>query len=453
MEMKKSIGVYFLLLGAIIQTSQSQIRVVKLDEAGEGRAPSEPSVAISVHDIDNIVVAAAIDKYYVTFDGGETWTNEKITSTYGVWGDPVMINDMNGHFYYFHLSDPTGNNWESEEILDRIVVQKSKDGGKTWDGGNFMGKNRPKDQDKEWAVVNPFNNHIYVTWTQFDKYGSSDPNDKSNIMFAMSPNGNKWSKAIRINKESGDCVDSDMTTQGAVPAVGMQGQVYVSWAYNEKIYFDRSYDEGKSWLNTDLVIADQPGGWDMDIPGINRCNGMPVLVSDISAFGFRGSLYVVWADQRNGADDTDIWISKSISNGDMWSSPKRINDDPIGKHQFFPWVSIDQFNGNLYIVYYDRRNYDDLQTDVYLAFSSDGGNSFKNIKISDSPFVPDANIFFGDYTNIASIAGRIVPVWTRMDNGVTSIMAAIISQEDLGMKPSRKLETGKKKKKRKGKKK
>jgi len=61
--------------------------------------------------------------------------------------------------------------------------------------------------------------------------------------------------------------------------------------------------------------------------------------------------------------------------------------------------------------------------------------------------------FFGDYTNIAAIAGRIVPVWTRMDNGVTSIMAAIISQEDLGMKPSRKLETGKKKKKRKGKKK
>jgi len=449
MDLKRCIGFYFLLFVIIIQTSQSQIKIVKIDEAGEGGAPSEPSVAINIHDADNIVVAAAIDKYYVTFDGGETWTNEKITSTYGVWGDPVMINDMKGHFYYFHLSDPTGNNWESEEILDRIVVQKSKDGGKTWDGGNFMGKNPPKDQDKEWAVINPFNNHIYVTWTQFDKYGSSDPNDKSNIMFAMSPNGNKWSNATRINKDSGDCVDSDMTTEGAVPAVGMRGQVYVAWAYNEKILFDRSYDEGKSWLTTDLVIADQPGGWDMDIPGINRCNGMPVLVSDISAFGFKGSLYVVWADQRNGADDTDIWISKSTNNGDLWSLPERINDDPIGKHQFFPWVSIDQFNGNLYIVYYDRRNYDDLQTDVYLAFSSDGGKSFKNIKISDSPFVPDANIFFGDYTNIASIAGRIVPVWTRMDNGVTSIMAAIISQEDLGMKPLPKMDRGKKKRKKK----
>ena len=74
-------------------------------------------------------------------------------------------------------------------------------------------------------------------------------------------------------------------------------------------------------------------------------------------------------------------------------------------------------------------------------------------KISESPFVPDANVFFGDYTNIAAITGRIVPVWTRMDNGITSIMAAIISQEDLGMKPVPKLETGKKKKKGKGKKK
>jgi len=449
MDLKRSTGFYFLLLLTIIQTSQSQIKIVKIDGAEEGRAPSEPSVAINMHDPDNIVVAAALDKYYVTFDGGKTWTNEKITSTYGVWGDPVILNDMKGHFYYFHLSDPAGINWESEEILDRIVVQKSKDGGKTWDRGNFMGKNLPKDQDKEWAVINPFNNHIYVTWTQFDKYGSSDPNDKSNIMFAMSPNGNKWSNATRINKDSGDCLDSDMTTEGAVPAVGMRGQVYVAWAYNEKILFDRSYDEGKSWLTTDLVIADQPGGWDMDIPGINRCNGMPVLVSDISAFGFKGSLYVVWADQRNGIDDTDIWISKSTNNGDIWSLPQRINDDPIGKHQFFPWVSIDQFNGNLYIVYYDRRNYDDLRTDVYLAFSSDGGKSFKNIKISESPFVPDANIVFGDYTNITSIAGRIVPVWTRMDNGVTSIMAAIIAQEDLGMKPLPKRGTGKKKRKKK----
>jgi len=128
--MNRSLGVYLLLLVAIIQTSQSQIRIVKLDEAGEGKAPSEPSVAINKYDIDNIVVAAAIDKYYVTFDGGETWTNEKITSTYGVWGDPVMINDMKGHFYYFHLSDPTGNNWQSEEILDRIVVQNQKMVGK-----------------------------------------------------------------------------------------------------------------------------------------------------------------------------------------------------------------------------------------------------------------------------------------------------------------------------------
>jgi hypothetical protein len=190
----------------------------------------------------------------------------------------------------------------------------------------------------------------------------------------------------------------------------------------------------------------------MDIPGIKRSNGLPVIVSDVSAFGFRGSLYVVWADQRNGIDDTDIWISKSTSNGDMWSRPERINDDPIGKHQFLPWVSIDQLNGHLYVVYYDRRNYDDLQTDVFLAFSSDGGKSFKNIKISNSPFVPDSNIFFGDYTNITSIAGRVVPVWTRMDNGVTSIMAAIISQEDLGMKPIPKMETGKKNKKGKGKK-
>jgi hypothetical protein len=46
---------------------------------------------------------------------------------YGVWGDPCIITDGNGRVYYFHLSDPEGTNWSSDQILDRMVCQ-TKDG-------------------------------------------------------------------------------------------------------------------------------------------------------------------------------------------------------------------------------------------------------------------------------------------------------------------------------------
>jgi len=111
------------------------------------------------------------------------------------------------------------------------VVQKSTDKGSTWSTGTFMGLNGTKQQDKQWAAIDRRNNTIYVTWTEFDRYGSSAPTDSSRIMFSKSTDGgNTWSTQKRINKKSGDCVDSDNTVEGAVPAVGPNGEIYVTWA-------------------------------------------------------------------------------------------------------------------------------------------------------------------------------------------------------------------------------
>ncbi|MEO1049668.1 MAG: glycosyl hydrolase [Bacteroidota bacterium] len=433
MKLRIALAVCFVFFA---ESSFGQFKNIKLDEEEDGsRPPCEPSIAINLRDRDNIVAAAILDKIYVTEDGGKTWSKQRVKSSYGVWGDPVLVSDTKGKFYFFHLSDPAGTNWQSEEILDRIVCQKSKDGGKTWDDGSFMGFAHPKDQDKEWAVVDLLTDNIYASWTQFDKYNSSDPNDKSNILFSQSTNGGKkWSKSIQINQFSGDCVDDDMTTEGAVPAIGPAGELFVAWAYNSKIYFDRSYDKGKTWLKTDMVVADQVGGWAMDIPGLNRSNGMPVLVSDQSPTPRRGTLYMVWADQRNGEDNTDIWFISSVNGGDLWTQPKKIGEDPNGKHQFLPWITVDPITGYIYIVYYDRSNYDDMRTDVYLSYSTDNGYNFKNVKISESPFIPQEGKFFGDYNNIAAFNGRICPIWTRMDDGKTSVWTAVIEHKDLEKK-------------------
>jgi hypothetical protein len=407
-----------------------QFTNIKLDEGGPDNYACEPAIAINLKNPLNIVAASVKNNMYVTFDGGKTWDKQKMNSPFGVYGDPVLVADHKGTFYYFHLSDPTGEGWKNEKSMEAIICQVSVDGGRTWDGGNPIGYNPPKDQDKPWASVDGKGN-VYVSWTQFDKYNSDDPECRSVILLSTSSNGKKWSKPVQISNNPGNCLDDDQTTEGAVPAISDDRKVYVAWSHNSKIYLDRSFDGGGMWLSNDIEIAEQTGGWDMKIPGHNRSNGFPVLIADRSKTTSRGLIYIVWADQRNGEDDTDVWFMRSNAYGDYWTTPLKIGGDKKKTHQYMPWMTIDQTTGYLYILYYDRSDHEDHQTDVYLAYSTDAGTSFSTVKISETSFVPTESSFFGDYLNISAHKGVITPIWTRMDEGKTSVMTAVIRQEDL----------------------
>lgn len=428
--MKRLVIVFFLTVSFC---ASAQFKNIKLAEQREGvYPPVEPSITINKKDQKNVVAGIVLDRAVYTNDGGETWKESVLKSPYGVFGDPAVISNSKGDIFFFHLADPSGKGRGDEAWLDRIVCQKSTNGGESWNSGSSIGNNPPKDQDKEWVAVHPRKDYLYTTWTQFDTYGSEDKSCQSNILFSMSTNdGKSWSKPRQVNQYPGDCKDDDDTTEGAVPAVDNSGKVFVTWSSNGAIYFDRSFDGGETWLNNDLVVARQPGGWSMNIPGLSRSNGMPVLMIDNSKGRLRNSLYVVWADQRNGENDTDIWFSRSTNFGDLWTQPVRINQDGKGKHQFLPWLAVDEVTGYIYAVYYDRRAYDDLQTDVYLAYSVDGGGTFIEKKISEMPFIPSEDKFFGDYTNISAHNGIIAPIWTRMDDGKTSVYTAVIKHEDL----------------------
>lgn len=389
--------------------------------------PSEPSIRINPSNPSVILAGSVLNNVYYSQDTGRTWNEKILTSTHGVWGDPVLDVDTAGHFYYFHLSNPPSGNW-----IDRIVCQKSTNNGLTWNDGTYTGLNGTKAQDKQWSVIDRNNNTIYLTWTQFDKYGSAASTDSSVILFSKSIDGGEnWSTPLRINKVAGDCIDSDNTVEGAVPAVGPNGEVYVAWAGPAGIRFDRSIDGGLTWIENDILVDPMPGGWDYNIPGIDRCNGLPVTKCDLSNGAHHGTIYINWSDQRNGTHDTDVWLSRSIDGGDTWSQPVKVNDDLPGSHQFLTWMDIDQVSGYLFFVFYDRRNHTDNHTDVYLAVSMDGGQTFLNRKISENAFKPVNGIFFGDYNNINVHNGIVRPVWTRLHNGQLSIWTDITPLENL----------------------
>lgn len=414
--MKFLITITFLYFGL---SSYGQHTNVMINISGD---PNEPSILVNTKNTNNIVAGSNLNHVYHSFDGGLTWSKAILTSSYSVWGDPCIINDTSGNVYYFHLSNPPSGSW-----IDRIVAQKSTDGGVTWSNGTYTGLNGTKDQDKEWVAIDQNTNAIYVTWTQFDVYGSSASTDSSHIMFSRSMDGGlTWSPAIRINKKGGDCIDEDNTVEGATPAVGPNGEIYVSWVGADGIVFDRSLDTGNTWLANEIPVTTVPGGWDYSIPGIMRANGLPITACDLSGGPNHGTIYINWSDQRNGTNDTDVWLVKSTDGGNTWTSPTRVNDDPAGKHQFFTWMTIDQVTGYLYFVFYDRRNYTNENTDVYMAISRDGGNTFTNFKISDAPFYPNSGVFFGDYTNVSTHNNVVRPIWGRMDASTMSIWTAIV---------------------------
>lgn len=391
--------------------------------------PNEPAIVINPKNTDVLMAGANLNNYYYSTDGGYNWTAGQLSSNeHGVWGDPCLLVDTAQNFYFFHLANPQNGNW-----IDRIVCQKTSGPGQPWNDGSAMGLNGSKAQDKEWGVVDPRNNNIYVSWTQFDDYGSAQTSDSSLILFSRSLDGGlSWSDPTRLSQKGGDCIDDDNTVEGAVPAIGPEGQIYIAWAGPLGIQFDRSLDEGLSWLNKDIFAAEMPEGWAYDIPGINRCNGLPVTCCDISEGPHRGTIYINWTDQRHGTDDTDVWLTKSTDGGDTWSPAIRVNDDEAGHQQFFTWMTIDQTNGYLYFVFYDRRAYDDTNTDVYMAVSRDGGETFINEKISESPFVPNPYVFFGDYTNITAHNNVIRPIWARADGSSLSLYTAIINPDIVG---------------------
>ena len=420
----------YLLLALPLAASAQSLHLNVLISAQNN--PNETAICINPKNTQQLVAGANINNAYTSLDGGLTWTRQALTSPQVVWGDPTIVCDTTGAFLFSHL---TYSNVPAPGFaypaLDRMQVQRAPTAGQPFALRGAYGLNPNKQQDKGWLAVNRRTNALYSTWTEFDTYGSLQPQDSTRILFSRSLDGGQiWSTPRRISRRGGDAADESNTVEGAVPAVGPNGELYVSWAGPQGLVFNRSLDDGLTWLpQGERLLATQPGGWAFSIAGLDRSNGLPVTDCDRSRSPYRGTIYVNWTDQRNGLADTDVWLASSPDGGTTWTAPRRVNNDPAGHDQFLTWMTVDQATGHLWFVFYDRRNYpaSSLQTDVYGARSTDGGRTFQNFRLSQTPFSPDANRFLGDYINITAHNNVVRPIWTRMDaNRQTSAWTALV---------------------------
>jgi hypothetical protein len=403
--------------------------------------PAEPSIAINPTNTEHLVAVSLqamrpgspvrLGNFsYTSVDGGRTWRTVSASNAQNrLRGDDAVTIARDGTIYHSFIAFDGIRVSRPDRAASGIYIRTSRDG---------IAWNEPVPvvdhintaipfEDKPWIGVDdaddsPHRGNVYVAWTRFDVYGSANPEHKSHIWFARSRDGARtFTPPVQVSDLPGDAKDSDGTVEGAVPSVGVKGEVYLVWAGPAGLVFDRSLDGGYTF-GADKVIAALPGGWDIPLPGITRHNGMPVTGVDQSRGPHRGTVYVNWIDERNG--DADVFVASSHDAGQTWSSPVRVNDDPKGnkRPQLFTWMAVDPSDGSINIVFLDRRDTEGSQNAVTVARSTDGGKTFVNHRVNRPPFPSNDKVFYGDYLGIDAHGGRIAAIYPVIVEGSQQLM-------------------------------
>jgi hypothetical protein len=341
--------------------------------------------------------------------------------------DPTLAFDTQGNVFYGYIVVffGNGNGINGTEM----AVAKSTDGGKTYPNVTFFsfenGTNHFNDKPMittDTSASSSLLDNVYIAWD-----AAAGGSIGGGVRVATSSDHGASFSITRADDPSGPG-----RAIGASPAVGPNGELYVSWNdyVANAIVFNSSFDGGRSW-GVPVTVSPKIVPFDIAIPAESFRGALvyPSLGVDNSNGLHRGRIYCSWMD-LTAVNVTDIFISYSDNNGQTWSTPTHVPDQLAFKvDRFNHWMSIDPTNGDVTVAFYDTRNDTTgfrFQTDYYLARSTDGGVSFPgaDIRVSTvSSNEHDCNGVFpcqainygnqqGDYEGLVSFSGVSYPIWT-----------------------------------------
>jgi hypothetical protein len=381
---------------------------------------SEPSIAVNTRAPQQ-VVAAFQDNAHISFstDAGRHWQAASgiAPSNYRVSGDVSVAYDNRGRAILCYMAfDKLGRYgyWAYGATRHGLFVRRSLDGGRTWEKDHIAVIEHPTEpnmpwEDKPYIVADdtngPHAGNLYVGWTRWTLVDSQ-------ILLARSTDGGKkWSAPVEINAKRGLPRDDNGALEGFSGAVDRNGTLFAAWSATNHIQLTSSRDGGRTFSRARDVLNTGPTMF--HIENFSRGNGFPQIAVDRKS----GRLFITWSDYVNG--DFDVFCSASSDAGMTWTPPVRVNSDPVhdGTDQFFQWMTVDPANGDVYVLFYDRRgDPDDRKQIVTLARSTDHGRSFTNYAWSERPFETNEQVFMGDYSGIAAFGGRVYGAWTERPN-------------------------------------
>jgi hypothetical protein len=428
----------------VIRDVQAGVHDLNVAAPEQSDTTIEPSIAVNPENPKNVVtcyqegrVDAGGDQVNgcaTTFNGGKTWTDAHLPGltpdvehgTYDRASDAVVAFGPNNVVYANSLvfDDTSGNGLRSA-----IVVNVSKDGGKTWgpmievEGDQGGGLN-----DKNWIIVDNSDatghhlGRVYVVWDRVAPVIASYSDDE----------GATWTPPSVIYSGQGI---------GTLPLVlpsGDLGIVFTTIAGGPAVRPPEG--EGQETAGK-LVYSVAAGAGTVPFPGALAFSA-PVTIDNDLSNGVRGQrasdglptadvdpttgrIYVAWDDGRFRADtpkatnENDIVYSYS-DDGVQWTPAARVNRP--AKASKLSKNAIDHFNpmigvgkdGTVHIAYLQRKEgpgdvstFSPFVDTYYQELKKDKTKWSKPLRVnrfrSDTRFAAFSRngAFFGDYNQVA----------------------------------------------------
>ncbi len=233
------------------------------------------------------------------------------------------------------------------------------------------------------------NGVVYVVWLD-------DRDGTPSVWFNKSADGG-------ISWESLDTKVNHGTGVAFSPAIACTDSgVFVVWeddrdsdVENHNIYYNRSRDQGVTWLPADLILEDDADGDSMSI-------GPQIVATN-------NKIHVVWFDALRGG--YDIMVATSHDGESFFPQVRLDGDEPGAAYSAWPQIEADG-EGNVYVVWEDSR---DGKSDIYFAGSYDDGLTFQ----------PDIRLDLGDQPGqfdsfsprFSAEGSRVYVVWSDDRNG------------------------------------
>jgi hypothetical protein len=426
-------------------------RNMVVEPTGE-QPQNESSIAINPF-ATNYLMSSAVDyragaQVYLSSNRGESWTNVNLGDVRPGWqsgNDPSVAYDYLGNGYVMYGAFPqSGYTGESG-----VYLSKTADNGATWLKHikviEHVGTMTPDSafEDKYYIEIDntagsPFRGYMYTPWKRV-----TDRDSATQIVFTRSSDGGlTWSVPIGVSpRKPGTSTDTTFGQSFPISTTGPNGEIYLAWNDGpiRSIGFARSTDGGLTFTAPAYPVQGYPtlgtaresgGSVYHVLKGVFRAETYPSLMADNSGSPRRGWVYLVWA----AGTTPDIYFIRSTDNGATWSAPKVIQSETRGD-QWWPWLSVDETNGDIAVMYADsRRDPANILIDQYVSYSSDGGDTWIDRPVTDAqsdyrknPFVNQ--IFAGDYSGNSFHAGRIYPSYldTRQTGGENDVYTSLIT--------------------------
>ncbi|MCK5453118.1 MAG: T9SS type A sorting domain-containing protein, partial [Calditrichia bacterium] len=254
--------------------------------------------------------------------------------------------------------------------------------------------------------------------------------------------GSGWAAPTQVNNPVQRCAGGDAAMEDG-------GRLHLVWAgvsavspfTEELVGHAVSGNGGQSWSVSETAFL--MNGIQGILPEKQniRVNGLPRLAVDNSGGSRQGWIYVV-TTQKNMSPaglDPDIILNRSSDGGLNWSEGIRVNQDALnnGRIQYFPAITVDS-GGGINVIYYDDRTTSSDSCGLFLSRSTDGGDSWQDVEISDHYFKPApigglAQGYQGDNIDITVAGNTLWPVWMDNSSGIYQIWTAPIDLNTFGL--------------------